>query len=160
VTWDARLANQVKKVVEEVSPTLERKELVMGCLSRGFAALCKDRDTAIELVNRLAPEHLELMVEDAQEMAESISNAGLILTGSYAPGAASDYSIGTDHVLPTEGVARLRAGLTVLDFVKVGWVVGGTKQGLKGLLPSLKELALAEGLPNHFLSAEARFRKR
>ena len=96
-----------------------------GCLRRGFTALCKDRDTAIELVNSLAPEHLELMVDGAAEMAESISNAGLILTGPYAPGAASDYCIGTDHVLPTEGVARLRAGLTALDFVKVSWVVGG-----------------------------------
>ena len=82
------------------------------------------------------------------------------MTGPYAPGAASDYCIGTDHVLPTEGVARLRAGLTALDFVKVNWVVEGTKQGLKALLPSLKELALAEGLPNHFLSAQSRFRKR
>jgi histidinol dehydrogenase len=160
VTWDERLAREVRKVVEEVSPTLERKDFVRGCLRRGFTALCRDRDTAIELVNFLAPEHLELMVEGAEEMAESISNAGLILTGSYAPGAASDYCIGTDHVLPTEGVARLRAGLTALDFVKVSWVVGGTKEGLKTLLPSLKELALAEGLPNHFLSAQSRFRKR
>ena len=159
VTWDERLATEVRRVVAEVSPTLERKDFVQGCLRRGFTALCKDRGTAIEFVNSLAPEHLELMVEGAEEMAESMSNAGLILTGIYAPGAASDYCIGTDHVLPTEGVARLRAGLTALDFVKVSWVVGGTKQGLKTLLPSLKELALAEGLPNHFLSAQSRFRK-
>jgi histidinol dehydrogenase len=160
VTWDERLARDVRREVEKVSPTLERRDFVRGCLRRGFTALCKDRDTAIELVNYLAPEHLELMVDGAEETADSISNAGLILTGPYAPAAASDYSIGTDHVLPTEGVARLRSGLTALDFVKVGWVVGGTKQGLKMLLPSLKELAMAEGLPNHFLSAQARFRKR
>jgi histidinol dehydrogenase len=159
VTWDERLAKEVRRVVEEVSPTLERKDFVRGCLRRGFTALCRDRDAAIDLVNFLAPEHLELMVEGAAEMADSISNAGLILTGPYAPGAASDYCIGTDHVLPTEGVARLRAGLTALDFVKVSWVVEGTKQGLKMLLPSLKELAMAEGLPNHFLSAQSRFRK-
>ncbi len=159
VTWDAKLAKDVRRVVEQVSPTLERKDFVLGCLRRGFTALCKDRETAIELVNSLAPEHLELMVEDPS-ISESISNAGLILTGAYAPGAASDYVIGTDHVLPTEGVARLRAGLTALDFVKVSWVVSGTKQGLRELLPSLKELATAEGLPNHFLSAQARFRKR
>ena len=122
--------------------------------------MCKDRATAIELVNSLAPEHLELMVDGAVGMADLISNAGLVLIGPYAPGAASDYSIGTDHVLPTEGVARFRSGLTALDFVKVGWVVGGTREGLKMLLPSLKELATAEGLPNHFLSAQARFRKR
>jgi len=160
VTWDERLAREVRREVEKVSPTLQRSDYVRGCLRRGFTALCKDRDTAIELVNSLAPEHLELMVDDAEEMADSISNAGLILTGLYAPGAASDYVIGTDHVLPTEGVARLRAGLTALDFVKVSWVVEGTKRGLKAMLPSLKELAMAEGLPNHFLSAQSRFRKR
>jgi len=160
VTWDERLAKEVRREVAKVSPTLERRDYVQGCLRRGFTALCKDRDVAMELVNSLAPEHLELMVEDAGEMAKSVSNAGLILTGAYAPGAASDYVVGTDHVLPTEGVARLRSGLSALDFVKVSWVVGGTKQGLKTLLPPLKELAMAEGLPNHFLSAQARFRKR
>jgi histidinol dehydrogenase len=160
VTWDAKLAKEVRRVVAEVSPNLQRREFVQGCLRRGFAAVCRDREQAIELVNSLAPEHLELMVDDATRMAESIENAGLILAGPYAPGAASDYSIGTDHVLPTEGLAKLRAGLTALDFVKVNWVVEGTKQGLRSLLPSLMELALAEGLPNHYLSAEARFRKR
>ena len=160
VTWDERFARDVRREVEKVSPTLERREHVQGCLSRGFAAVCKDREVAIELVNSLAPEHLELMVEDGQEMAGSVSNAGLILTGVYAPGAASDYCIGTDHVLPTEGVASLRAGLSALDFVKVNWVVGGTRRGLKEMLPSLKELAMAEGLPNHYLSAKSRFRER
>ena len=130
VTWDGGLAKEVKRIVAEVSPTLDRREFVQGCLRRGFAALCRDRDAAIELVNSLAPEHLELMVEDAPRMAESIENAGLILIGPYAPGAASDYC------------------------------VEGTRQGLKALLPSLQQLALAEGLPNHFLSAEARFKKR
>jgi histidinol dehydrogenase len=160
VTWDARFARAVRKQVSEASPKLDRGELVTGCLRRGFTALCKDRGTAVELVNSLAPEHLELMVSDAGAMADSVSNAGLTLIGVYAPGAASDYCIGTDHVLPTEGVARLRGGLTALDFVKVGWVVEGTKQGLRALLPSLKELATAEGLPNHYLSAKARFGKR
>jgi len=160
VTWDERLAREVRKEVEAVSPTLQRSDHIRGCLRRGFTALCKNRETAIELVNSLAPEHLELMVEDAAKVADSITNAGLILTGLYAPGAASDYVIGTDHVLPTEGVARVRAGLTALDFVKLNWVVDGTKSGLKAMLPPLKELAMAEGLPNHFLSAQSRFLKR
>jgi histidinol dehydrogenase len=160
VTWDGRVAAEVRKEAERVAPTLQRSDYVLGCLRRGFTALCKDRDTAVELVNSLAPEHLELMVDDAARVADSITNAGLILTGPYAPGAASDYVIGTDHVLPTEGAARLRAGLTALDFVKVNWVVEGTKRGLKAMLPSLKELAMAEGLPNHFLSAQARFQRR
>jgi histidinol dehydrogenase len=159
VTWDEGLAKEVRKIVGKVAGTLERREFVQGCLRRGFAVLCKDRGVATELLNFVAPEHLELMVEDATEMAASIENAGLILTGPYAPGAASDYCIGTDHVIPTEGVARQRAGLTALDFVKVNWVVEGSRKGLQALLPSLKELALAEGLPNHYLSAQERFRK-
>ncbi|MDG6915019.1 MAG: histidinol dehydrogenase [Nitrososphaerota archaeon] len=159
VTWDKKLAEKVRETVATVSTTLERRDFVRGCLSRGFAAVCKDRDVAIELVNAIAPEHLELMIEDAGKVARSVENAGLVLAGPYAPAAASDYSIGTDHVLPTGGGARLRAGLTALDFVKVGWVVEGSRQGLKALLPSLRELATAEGLPNHFLSAESRFRK-
>lgn len=160
VTWDEKLARNVRKQVEVLSSSLERGEHVRGCLRRGFTALCSDRETAVEFVNALAPEHLELMVQDAGRLVGEIPNAGLILTGDYAPATASDYCIGTDHVLPTEGVARLRAGLTALDFVKVGWVVEGTKRGLRTLLPSLKELAEAEGLPNHFLSARSRFRGR
>ena len=159
ITWDRGVAEQVRRVAEELSPTLARREFVQATMRRGFAAVCKDRETAVGLVNALAPEHLELLVEDAAGMAESVENAGLILTGPFAPGAASDYAIGTDHVLPTEGGALQRAGLTALDFVKVNWVVEGTKRGLRSILPSVKELALAEGLPNHFLSAQARFEK-
>jgi histidinol dehydrogenase len=160
VTWDEALAGEVRRIVAEIAPTLERNQFVQETLRKGSTILCKDEETCIEVVRALAPEHLELMVEDAGEVAESIDDAGLILAGPYAPGAASDYCIGTDHVIPTEGGARLRAGLTALDFVKVNWVVEGTREGLRSLLPSLKELALAEGLPNHFLSVQSRFQRR
>jgi histidinol dehydrogenase len=159
VTWDRGLAGKVRRIVERTVPTLGRRDHVEGCLRNGFVALCRDREAAIDLVNSLAPEHLELMVGDAEGMAESIENAGLVLVGPYAPTAASDYVIGTDHVLPTEGMAALRAGLTSLDFVKVGWVVEGTEAGLRSALPALRELANAEGLPNHYLSVRARFRR-
>jgi len=159
VTWDKKLARDVKAVVERTVPTLERREYVEGCLKNGFVALCRDREAAVGLVNELAPEHVELLVKDAAEMAKEIENAGLVLVGPFAPAAASDYAVGTDHVLPTEGVAVQRAGLTSLDFVKVSWVVEGTKAGLRSILPTIKELANAEGLPNHYLSVRARFRK-
>ena len=118
-----------------MSPTLQRKDYVRGCLRRGFTALCKDRDTAIELVNSLAPEHLELMVEGAAEMAGSISNAGLILTGPTRRGRRATTSSGrTTSSRPRES-ARLRAGLTALDFVKVSWVVEGHEGGPEGDAP-------------------------
>ncbi len=159
VTTDKKTAAKVKGIAEKVTPKLERKEFVQETLRKSFAIVCNGRETAVQVVNALAPEHMELMVENAAEMAQAIENAGLVLVGEFAPGAASDYVIGTDHVLPTEGAAMLRAGLTALDFVKVSWVVEGSRRGLKAALPSLKELALAEGLPNHFLSAKSRFGK-
>jgi histidinol dehydrogenase len=79
--------------------------------------------------------------------------------GEYAPCAASDYCIGTDHVIPTDGYAKLRSGLSVLDFVKLNWVVEGSRDGLRRVVPSLKSLASAEGLPNHYLSVQKRFRR-
>jgi histidinol dehydrogenase len=82
-----------------------------------------------------------------------------VLSGKYAPCAASDYCIGTDHVIPTEGYAVVRSSLSVLDFIKLNWVVEGTKGGLRAILPPLKRLAEAEGLPNHYRSVEARFRR-
>jgi histidinol dehydrogenase len=159
ITWDEKIAKRVRKLVEGMAPRLERSDLIRATMTKGLAVLCKTRELAIETANAIAPEHIELMVEDPGKMAEVIEDAGLILAGPFSPGAASDYSVGTDHVLPTEGVAKQRAGLTALDFVKVNWIVEGNQQGLRSLLPSLKELALAEGLPNHFLSAQARFRR-
>jgi histidinol dehydrogenase len=98
------------------------------------------------------------MLGDASgSFAKSISNAGLILNGPYSPCAASDYIVGTDHVLPTEGFAKNRSGLSVLDFVKVVWTVEGSKEGLRSVLGPLKALANAEGLPNHYLSVSSRF---
>lgn len=99
-----------------------------------------------------------MLVEDARGFAAKINDAGLVLIGKFAPCVASDYCIGTDHVIPTDGYAKLRSGLSVLDFVKLGWSVEGTKNGLRAVLPSLKSLSAAEGLPNHYKSVESRFR--
>ena len=159
VTWDEGVARRVKKVVDDEVRSLERKEFIEATLRRSSAVVCESRDLALEVVNALAPEHLELLVEEPEKAAERVENAGLILAGPYAPGAASDYSVGTDHVLPTERVSRQRAGLTALDFVKVNWVVEGTRKGLRSMLPAIRELATAEGLPNHYRSVKARFER-
>ena len=157
ITWDSGLAESVREEVVRISSGVERGEFVRGALARGFAVVCRDRDAAAEIVNALAPEHLELMIDDPGAFSEKVENAGLVLTGMYAPCAASDYCVGTDHVIPTEGYASVRSSLSVLDFVKLRWTVEGTKAGLKAVLPSLKVLAEAEGLPNHYRSAESRF---
>jgi histidinol dehydrogenase len=155
ITWNGKIASEAGRIAKKV----ERGDFVRKALSKGFVALCRDREEAARLVNAIAPEHVELLVEDARGFAAKVDNAGLVLLGKYAPCAASDYCIGTDHVIPTEGYARLRSGLSLLDFVKLNWVVEGTKDGLKAVLPSLKSLAMAEGLPNHYRSVESRFKR-
>ncbi len=157
ITWDPGLARKVREEVAKISSGAERQEFVKGALARGFAAVCLDSDAAVRLVNALAPEHLELMMDDPGAFSEKVKSAGLVLSGKYAPCAASDYCIGTDHVIPTEGYAAVRSSLSVLDFVRLNWAVEGTRAGLKAVMPSLKLLAEAEGLPNHYRSAESRF---
>ncbi len=159
VTWSNPFADKVREQVSRLVKGVQRREHVEGCLRNGFVAVCEDGGRAAEFINALAPEHLQLMVARPDKFAALIQNAGMILLGEYSPTAASDYCVGTDHVIPTEGYARFRGGLSVLDFVKTVWMVKGSRSGLRRILPALRALAYAEGLPNHFLSVESRFRK-
>lgn len=159
ITWDARLAERVRDQVRMISSRIRRGEHVRGALSRGFTLVCRDEETAAGFVNALSPEHLELMVDEPGRFSAMVRNAGLVLLGKYAPCAASDYCVGTDHVIPTEGYASVRSSLSVVDFVKLNWLVQGTRRGLQKTLPSLKRLAEAEGLPNHYKSVESRFKR-
>ena len=159
VTWHRPLAERVRVEVTRIAKDVERGEFVRAALGRGSTAFCADRDAALGLVNAIAPEHLEVMVKDPKGFSDGVRSAGLVLVGKYAPCAASDYCIGTDHVIPTRGTASSRAGLSVLDFVKLNWSVEGTRDGLRSVLPSLEALSRSEGLPNHFRSARARFRR-
>jgi histidinol dehydrogenase len=159
ITWDAKVAGKLRSEASRIAKNAKRGDFVRGSLARGFVALCRNREDAVELLNAIAPEHVEVLVDDPRAFATKVRNAGLVLVGKYAPCAASDYCIGTDHVIPTQGYSRLRAGLSILDFVKLNTIVEGSREGLKGVLPSLKSLAMAEGLPNHYSSVESRFRK-
>jgi histidinol dehydrogenase len=159
ITWDERVAAELRSEAARITRKAARGEIVRRALAKGFVALCRNREDAVRLVNAIAPEHVELLVDDARGFATKVENAGLVLVGKFAPCAASDYCVGTDHVIPTEGYARLRSGLSALDFVKLNCIVEGTRDGLKAVLPSLRSLAVAEGLPNHYRSVESRFRR-
>ena len=159
VTWDRGLAEKVRTEVARISKDVERGKFVRGALKRGFTAMCVNREAALDLVNALAPEHLEVMLKEPRGFSDRVENAGLVLLGKYAPCAASDYCIGTDHVLPTRGIAALRGGLSVLDFLKLNWSAEGTREGLKATLASLEAMSTSEGLPNHYKSVRARFRR-
>ena len=122
----------------------------------GEVVICKTREEAVELADRYAPEHLELLVRDAPAVARRVQHAGAIFVGAWTPEAAGDYLAGPNHVLPTSGAARLRGGLSAADFMKVIAVQELSREGLAKLTPAITELARAEGLEAHARSAEVR----
>jgi histidinol dehydrogenase len=118
----------------------------------------KSLNEAADLVNRLAPEHLTLF-DGATSLLDRIQSAGSIFLGAYSPVAAGDYASGTNHILPTSGLARLRGGLSTADFVKAISVQRLSERGLAGLAKTIVTLADTEGLKAHAYSIEARFAK-
>ena len=110
----------------------------------------------VELANKIAPEHMELMVKNARSFSKKITGAGLLLIGKNTPSAASDYLLGTNHILPTNGFGRTRGGLSVLDFSKLQTIVESKKSTLRKISKSLKALTDAEDLPNHYKAVKRR----
>ena len=113
---------------------------------------------APDLVNQLAPEHLELAIENPQAMLPAIRHAGAIFLGRHTPEAIGDYVAGPDHVLPTARAARYASGLSVLDFMKRTSLIGCTPQSVKKIGPAAATLADAEGLPAHAHSVRLRLK--
>lgn len=153
----------VKELVNEIKNTLNsslsRFEIVSYSLRKnGFIALCKNEDDGISFINELAPEHLEVISENPGRISSKINTAGIVLLGKYSPSSASDYCLGSNHVLPTIEFGKSKSSLSVLDFVKLVNHITVTKMGLQSVQKYIKELAFAEGLPNHYYAVEERFR--
>ena len=113
-------------------------------------------ERAVALVDRVAPEHLELAVAEPEPLAAAIRNAGAIFLGRHTPEAVGDYVAGPNHVLPTARSARFSSGLSVLDFMKRSSLIACTPEGLARIGPAAVTLALAEGLDAHALSVQIR----
>ncbi|AFU59982.1 histidinol dehydrogenase [Candidatus Nitrososphaera gargensis Ga9.2] len=157
VTTSEKLASQVHAQVQSLVEKITRSDIVKSSLeNNGFIAVCKNESECIEFVNEFAPEHLEIMCKNADAVAKKIDSAGLVLIGQYAPSSASDYSLGSNHVLPTLGFGKSRASLSVLDFIKIVNKVKVSKAGLAKVDRSVKEMAVAEGLLNHYEAVRAR----
>jgi len=159
ITQSKTMAKQIQKSIEKLIPDVERSSIIKESISKnGFIAICKNENEVIELANKIAPEHLELMVGNAKTLSKKITGAGLLLIGKNTPSAASDYILGTNHILPTNGFGRTRGGLSVLDFLKLQTVVETKKSELEFFLhlKELKALTDAEGLPNHYKAVERR----
>jgi histidinol dehydrogenase len=159
VTTSQKVSESVVKELQKAFKTVPNCGMVAQNLAKnGCIVVCKNIQEAVGFVNEFAPEHLEVLSNDGWGVAEQIKSAGLVLVGDYTPVAASDYCLGTVHILPTEGFSHVYSGLSVFDFVKRFNIVECSKQGLLKVRKTAKVMAEAEGLLNHSLAVEGRFK--
>lgn len=157
ITTSKRLIEKVGKEVKQLLLRLDRKRILNRALNkRTFLIKVKSLREGIDLVNQIAPEHLEIMTEDPELVVSRVKSAGAIFLGKFSPVAAGDYVAGPSHVLPTGGSARFFSPLSVTDFQKKSSVIAYNRQSLKNDLPALKTIAELEGLDGHLLSAAIR----
>ena len=161
VTSSQSLANEVQSLLNSIVEKIERSDIVKSSLGQnGFIAICLRESACIEFANEFAPEHIEVITKNPDASAKKIRTAGLVLVGPMTPSSASDYCLGSNHVLPTLGFGKSRASLSVLDFVKVVNKVKLTKEGLIKVAGPIREIAIAEGLPNHYEAVRARMKEK
>jgi histidinol dehydrogenase len=161
VTTSKELAGQVNTEIQSLlnNNSINRIDIVKRSLvENGFFAICKNESSAIEFINEVAPEHLEIMAKNARTISKQITSAGLILIGSFTPSSASDYCLGSNHILPTMGFGKSRASLSALDFIKIVNKVEATRPGLKKVESKIREITLAEGLMNHYEAVKERIK--
>ncbi len=149
------VANSIDKLIEE----MPRADIIRASMEgRGAFVLAKDLDDAIEIINYIAPEHLELSVADADQVAKKVRHAGAIFMGRYTAEALGDYCAGPNHVLPTSRTARFSSPLGVYDFQKRSSLIGCSSDGASELGKVASTLAHGEGLTAHARSAEYRIK--
>lgn len=123
----------------------------------GFIILTQNIAQSVEISNKIAPEHLEIMVKNPRKLVKDIKNAGAIFLGPYSPTAVGDYVAGPSHVLPTNGTARFFSGLSVCDFIKSSHIISYSKKALEDIKGPLTKVATIEGLSQHLDSVKVRF---
>jgi len=157
ITDDAGFATEVEAAVEYYLGRLPRAQIAgASWQAHGAILLVADWEEAAPLIDRIAPEHLELALDEADALAERVSHAGAIFLGRHTPEAIGDYIAGPNHVLPTARTARFASGLGVLDFLKRSSLVRCDAASLAALAPAAIRLAKAEGLEAHALSLSIR----
>ncbi|GEN27563.1 histidinol dehydrogenase [Halovibrio variabilis] len=159
VSWDSDHLDAVEAAIERLLPSLERAEIVRESLrKRGALIHCQDAQDAIAMINRIAPEHLELSVSEPETWLDDIRHAGAIFMGRYTAEALGDYCAGPNHVLPTSGTARFSSPLGVYDFQKRSSIIHCSAAGASELGKIASVLARGESLTAHARSAEYRIR--
>ena len=159
ISPDRALAQRVVAEVERLLPTLPRAAIAAASWrDYGTVIITRDLDEAAALSDRIAPEHLELCVEDPEALSNKVRHAGAIFLGGYTPEAVGDYVSGPNHVLPTARSARFSSGLSALDFLKRTTIAQLSPGALAAIGPAAVRLAASEGLDAHGLSVSARLR--
>ena len=157
VTDSGKLARQVAAEVDDQLTTLPRRAIARESLNRfGAVLVVKDLSAAIALANRIAPEHLELQIDDPFEHLGQIRNAGAVFLGHYTPEPMGDYMAGPNHVLPTAGTARFASALSVDHFVKTSSIIHYSATAFKREAADVIRLAETEGLDGHARSVKVR----
>lgn len=161
VSWDSGFLDRVAISIDRLLPTMERREIIATALrERGALIEARDLDDAIAVANHVAPEHLELSLEDPQAIVGRIRHAGAIFMGRYTAEALGDYCAGPNHVLPTSRTARFSSPLGVYDFQKRSSLIMVSRAGSAELAKTASVLARGEGLTAHARSAEMRAAER
>lgn len=161
VTTSEKLALEVQRELENQTALLARKNIIEKSIGDyGAVIITGSLDQAVDAVNKIAPEHLELCVKEPFSLLDSIKNAGAIFLGHYASEPLGDYFAGPNHVLPTSGTARFFSPLNVGDFIKKSSIISYTAEALKGVKDDIIRFAEAEGLSAHANAIRVRFEEK
>ena len=157
ITNSQKLKDLVLESLQKKIKKIKRSLIVKESLQKnGFVAMCNTEQQMIDFANRLAPEHLEIITKKSQQLAKKIKSSGLTLIGKNTPSSASDYLLGSNHILPTNRFGRTRGSLGVLDYMKIQTQVESSKSALKKISKYMEALTEAEGLRNHYEAVKGR----
>lgn len=159
ITVDSELANKVSDKVEEFLAKLPREEIARKSIEeRGAIIIASDMDEAIDLMNQIAPEHLEVMTKNPMDLLSKIKHAGAIFLGKNTPEAVGDYMAGPNHTLPTGGTAKFYSPLSVEHFLKKSSIISMSKEGIRQIGEACAMIAHTEGLTAHEESVKMRLK--
>lgn len=157
ITTSRRVALDTAAAIEDQLEHLSRRDIAAAALqTNGKALVVADLELAVDFVNTIAPEHLEIMTAEPEAVLSKIDNAGAVFLGDYTPEALGDYIAGCNHILPTNGSARFFSPLGIDDFLKKTSVISFTKEAAGNLTPAGETIALVEGLGAHARSLTIR----
>jgi len=140
-----------------ITPSKKLARIVRKETGNGYVIMVKNLDEAVDVANKIAPEHLEIMIKQPNKIVRKIRNAGAIFIGQYSPVVVGDYISGPSHVLPTSGTARFFSGLGVTDFIKSTHTISYSKKALEKVAPAIEKIASLEGMKKHIQSLKSRF---